>query len=130
MATAYIIENGQVTGTQLIENDPLSEIPPFEGSIRFLWKFFNGKFVPKANLRFVAAQNRISEAYQERESPGFVLAGASLFYRFNDVLQLNAGIDNIFNKAYYEHLNRNMVGTRENFYEPGLNLYVTLRFVL
>jgi iron complex outermembrane receptor protein len=130
LATAYIIENGQVTGTQLIENDPLSEIPPFEGSVRFLWKFFNGKFVPKANIRFVAAQNRISEAYQERESPGFVLVGASLFYRFNEVLQLNAGIDNIFNKAYYEHLNRNMVGTTDNFYEPGRNFYVTLRFVL
>ncbi|MFO7615443.1 MAG: TonB-dependent receptor [Bacteroidales bacterium] len=128
LATYHIIENGQVTGKAEAKNDPLSEIPPLEGTLKFSWKFFNGKFIPKADIRAVASQNRISKAYDERTSPGFILAGLSLFYQFNKVLELSAGIDNIFNNAYYEHLNRNMIGSREDFYEPGRNVYINLRF--
>lgn len=124
----YIIENGEVTGTEEVKNDPLSEIPPLEGSVRFSWKFFNNRFIPKVNLRAVAAQKNISVAYDERSTPGFVLAGISLYYKFSPALQVNAGIDNIFDKSYYEHLNRNMVGTLDNFYEPGINCFVTLKF--
>lgn len=130
LAIHYITENGQVKGLEEVKNDPLSEIPPFEGTVRFSWKFFNGKLVPKANIRAVAAQNRVSASYEERTSPGFVLAGLSLFYQFNTVLQVSAGVDNLFNQAYYEHLNRNMIGSKEDFYEPGRNFYITLRFAL
>jgi iron complex outermembrane receptor protein len=128
LAVYNIIENGQVTGTEEVKNDPLSEIPPFEGTISFSWKFFDGRLVPKANIRAVAAQNRISRAYEERTSPGFVLAGLSLFYQFNQWLHVSAGIDNIFDVAYYEHLNRNIIGSTDNFYEPGRNMYLTLSF--
>jgi iron complex outermembrane recepter protein len=128
LAVHYITENGQVTGSEEVKNDPLSEIPPFEGTVRFSWKFFDGKLVPKANIRAVAAQNRISKAYEERESPGFILAGLSLFYQFNPMLSASAGVDNLFDNAYYEHLNRNIVGSKEDFYEPGRNIFVMLNF--
>jgi len=130
LAMHYITENGQVVGSEEVKNDPLSEIPPFEGTVRFLWKFFDGKLIPKASVRAVAPQNRISKAYDERTSPGFVLAGLSLFYQFNTVLQVSAGVDNLFDQAYYEPLNRNIIGSMTDFYEPGRNFYITLRFVL
>jgi iron complex outermembrane recepter protein len=130
LATHYIIEDGQVTGKEEIKNDPLSEIPPFEGTVRFSWKFLGEKLVPMAYIRAVAPQNRESMAYEERTTPGFILAGISLYYQFNPVLEISAGIDNIFDKAYYEHLNRNMVGTATDFYEPGRNVFATLRFRL
>jgi iron complex outermembrane receptor protein len=130
LATSYIIENGEVTGSEEVKNDPLYEIPPPEGSLRFSWKFFNGSLVPQVNLRAVAMQNRVSRAYEEKTSPGFMLAGISLFYRFNEALEVSAGVDNLFDNAYYEHLNRTMIGTREDYYEPGRNVYITLRFEL
>lgn len=129
-ATHYLVENGDVTGSETVKNDPLPEIPPLEGTLKFSWKFFGGKLVPKASLRAVAAQKRISVAYEERNTPGFLLAGLSLYYQFNGMLQVSAGIDNLFDEAYYEHLNRNMVGTTDNFYEPGRNIYINLKFKL
>ena len=129
-AVHYIIDNGQVTGSETVANDPLPEIPPFESTLRFSWKFFNDRLVPKVTVRAVAVQNQISVAYNERKTPGFVLAGLSLYYKFNSVLEISAGADNLFDIAYYEHLNRNMIGTTDNFYEPGLNLFVNLKFNL
>jgi len=129
-AEHYIIEHGEITGTEEITNDPLPEIPPLEGSARFSWKFYHGRFIPKITLRGVASQERTSVAYDERSTPGFVLAGISLFYKFNSALQITAGVDNLFNVAYYEHLNRNIVGSTSNYYEPGSNFFVNLKFTL
>ena len=129
-ADHYIIENGEITGSEIVKNDPLPEIPPFEGTLRFSWKFYQGRFIPKATVRAVAAQDRISVAYDERTTPGFILAGLSLYYKFNQVLEVSAGVDNLFDVAYYEHLNRNMIGTSANFYEPGRNIFINLKFSL
>jgi iron complex outermembrane receptor protein len=127
-ATVYIIENGEVTGTKTVKNDPLPEIPPFEGRLDLFYRLFNGKLVPEAALRFVAPQNAVSEAFYEMETPGFVLCDLILSYRYNQNLSLSAGINNLFDKAYYEHLNRMIIGSNENFYEPGRVFYVNLRF--
>ncbi|MBP7678835.1 MAG: TonB-dependent receptor [Bacteroidales bacterium] len=127
-AVRYIVSNGQVTGSEIIKNDPLSEIPPFEGTMRFSWKFFNGKLVPQANVRVVAAQERISVSYSEKDTPAFTLAGLSVYYRFNAALEFNAGVDNLFDVAYYEHLNRNIVGSQTEFYEPGINFFISAKF--
>lgn len=128
LATRYIIENGQVTGTEEVENDALSEIPPLEGTLKFSWKLFDSRFIPKVTVRAVTPQNHISKAYAEKASEGFILAGLSFYYLFNKALDLSAGVDNLFDVAYYEHLNRNMVGTQADFYEPGINFYFSLKF--
>jgi iron complex outermembrane receptor protein len=128
LASHYITENGEVTGVEEIKNDPLPEIPPLEGMVGFSWKFYQERLIPRITLRAVAPQNRTSVAYDERSSPGFVLTGLSLLYQFNQALRVIAGIDNLFDVAYYEHLNRTIVGTHENYYEPGINFYITLKF--
>ncbi len=127
-AVHYRIENGEVTGSEIVKNDPLSEIPPFESSLHFSWKFFQNRLVPKVSFRAVAAQNRVSVAYDEKASPGFFLAGFSVYYQMSSMFQVSAGVDNLFDQAYYEHLNRNMIGTQANFYEPGRNFYINIRF--
>jgi iron complex outermembrane receptor protein len=127
-AVVYIIEDGEVTGTRKVKNDPLPEIPPFEGRINFLYRFFSGKLVPELMVRMVAPQNSTSQAFYENETPGFVLANLILSYRYNENFSLSAGINNLFDKAYYEHLNRLIIGSNENFYEPGRVFYLNLRF--
>jgi len=78
------------------------------------------------NIRLVAAQNRISDAYDEETTPGFTVAGLNIFYRHTNQISLAAGISNIFDKAYYEHLNRRVIGSTRSLYEPGRIFYLNV----
>jgi len=111
-----------------LENDALTEIPPFESTVAVFYKFFKGKLVPKINVRMVASQKHVSLAAYEQETPGFTLAGFSINYNFNKYLAVSGGVNNIFDVAYYEHLNRNIIGSTYNLYEPGRSFYINLFF--
>jgi iron complex outermembrane receptor protein len=126
--TKYIIENKQVVDEEEVKNDPLSEIPPLEGNISFLYKFFENRLVPGFSVRLVAPQNKISEAYDESQTSGFVTAGFFISYKFHKYVNINGGVNNIFDKAYYEHLSRRIIGSRKNMYEPGRVFYINLIF--
>lgn len=123
-----INENGEITGTEVIENDPLSEIPPFETTLVLGYKFLKGRLLPKFKGRLVAHQNYVSEAFYEQTTPGFFVAGFSCSYYHNAHFTITAGVDNIFDKAYYEHLNRRIIGSTRDYYEPGRNVYINLIF--
>ncbi len=127
-ATRYIIENGEVIGKETVKNDPLPEIPPLEGAVDVYYKFFDGRFVPNINIRMVATQNDISTAYMEEKSPGFMLLNFNFSYDFNSYLKLTGGVSNILDKAYYEHLNRRIIGGKGNLYEPGRVFYLNVYF--
>lgn len=123
----YILnEQGEVIDETEINNDALSEIPPFESTIKFHYRLFKGRFVPKATVRMVASQNHVSDSQYESITPGFVVAGISFNYYFKKYVQLSAGINNLFDTYYYEHLNRNILGTTTNLSEPGRVFYVNL----
>jgi iron complex outermembrane receptor protein len=122
-ATRYLVSGGQVTGKETITHDPLPEIPPLEGSIFFSWKFFHEKLKPQVMIRLVSAQNRVSEAFTEKTTPGFYTIGASVNYYPCKYFSLLAGVDNILDEAYYDHLNRRIFGSSDNFYEPGRVFY-------
>jgi iron complex outermembrane receptor protein len=78
--TRYIIENGQVTGSEEVKNDPLPEIPPLEGSVEVFYRFCDSRFIPNLRLRMVAPQNDISQAYMEEKTPGFLMLDFSMSY--------------------------------------------------
>jgi len=129
--TKHIInESGEVVDDELLENDALAEIPPMEASVNVFYKFFENKLVPHFNLRIVSKQNHVSQAFYEKETPGFMLAGLSVSYTYNRYFSLSTGIKNIFDVAYYEHLNRNIIGSSTNLYEPGRSFYINLFFKL
>lgn len=122
----YIIENGEVVGQETVENDPLPEIPPFESNIKVKYSMFNRRLIPEAGVRLVASQNKVSQAFYERETPGFVLADFRLSYEFSKELIIHAGVKNIFDKAYYEHLNRRIIGSNAPLYEPGRSFFINM----
>jgi len=124
--TKYIITAGHVTGDTLLKNDALPEIPPFETTISVNYRLLKGKLVPKISYRLVAAQNHVSEAFYEPETPGFSLLNFSIAYTITKNININAGANNIFDVSYYEHLNRKIVGSTEKLYEPGRTFFVTL----
>ncbi|MCK5846229.1 MAG: TonB-dependent receptor [Bacteroidales bacterium] len=118
--------NGKVTGIETINNDPVAEIPPFNTNINLSYNCMKGKLMPSLNLRYSGSQNRISVSMQELTTPDFALLDASIKYKYNQNLSLIAGVNNILNKTYYEHLNRRILGTNERIYEPGRVLFVNL----
>jgi iron complex outermembrane receptor protein len=125
----YVLnEEGEVTGDRMVTHDALSEIPPLEATASVRYRLMHGKLVPRFNLRAVSAQKHVSEAYYEKESEAFMLAGLSVEYNFNRYVRFIAGVNNIFDAAYYEHLNRNIIGSNEDLYEPGRSFYFNLFF--
>jgi iron complex outermembrane receptor protein len=124
--TSYVVVAGQVTGDTLLKNDALPEIPPFETTISLNYRMLNGKLVPKISYRLVAAQHHVSQAFYELETPGFSLLNFSVAYKVSKNMGVSAGVNNIFDVSYYEHLNRRIVGSTEKLYEPGRMLFVNL----
>jgi len=45
-------------------------------------------------------------------------------------VSLAAGISNLLNTAYYDHLNRRLLGSNEKLYEPGRSFYINIKFKL
>ena len=121
-----ISEYGQVTGTTIIETDALPEIPPFETNITLSLRNTLKQIEPFISLRYVAAQNHISEAYYEQESPGFLLANMHIRYTPVSWLKITGGVKNLLDTDYYEHLNRRVIGTTTDLPEPGRVWYVQL----
>jgi iron complex outermembrane recepter protein len=126
--TKYIFTGNQVTGDTLIKNDALSEIPPFETTLNVYYPFFKGKLIPKLSFRLVASQRHVSQAFYEPETPGFGLLNFSLVYKVNKIIGITAGINNVFDRSYYEHLNRKIIDTTEKLYEQGRVLHIQINF--
>lgn len=124
--TKYIIKSGQVTGDTLIKNDALPEIPPFETTLSVYYRLLHGKLVPKVSYRLVAAQHHVSDAFYEPATPGFSILNFSVAYKVCKNFDINAGVNNIFDVSYYEHLNRKIIGSTEKLYEPGRVFFVNL----
>jgi iron complex outermembrane receptor protein len=125
-AVKYTISDGQVVGEETVKNDPLPEIPPLEGSVQFSYKFLREKLLPRITVRLVSEQNRVSQSYAELRTPGFIMAAASVSYAPCKFASFVAGVENLFDTPYYEHLNRRIVGSTERLYEPGRVFYFTV----
>ncbi|GAB4328401.1 MAG: TonB-dependent receptor [Bacteroidales bacterium] len=123
-------ESGEVTGTQVIKNDALEEIPPFDTRIEAGVPLFDKKLYVWTLFRWVAAQNHVSQSAYESTTPGFLTADVNVNWQINRVIFLAAGVSNLFDQAYYEHLNRNIVGSNLPLYEPGRSLFVKLQIAL
>jgi len=126
--TKYILTGNEVTGDTIIKNDALPEIPPFETTITLHYKFLKGKLIPRISYRLVADQRHVSDAFYESETPGFGLMNFSINYEMTKNVRILAGVNNIFDLSYYEHLNRKIIGTTGKLYEPGRAFFVNLIF--
>ncbi len=123
-------EGNLASGTEIINNDPMGEMPAFETQLQLYYDFTAIRLKPQVSVRAVAAQNRISESYYEEKTPGYVITDFSLLWNFYKPVTLSAGVNNLFNVAYYDHLNRRIPGSTLNLYEPGRSVYVMVRVVI
>jgi len=113
-------------GQDKVRNEPLPEIAPLDFRYTLWGSYLNNRLMPVVTLRHVMQQDRISSAFGEQSTPSFTLIDLGVTYQINNDLGVTAGVKNLFDVAYYEHLNRSVIGDSRAFYAPGRNIYASL----
>ena len=118
---------------------PLAQTPPLEGRLGL--DYATGPWTFGGVLRMVAEQDRIHPTYGNivgidlpGASDGFATLALNMAYKPNKKLLVTAGVDNVFDKTYYEHLARDMTigepvadpATRVN--EPGRFIWAKVNY--
>jgi iron complex outermembrane receptor protein len=140
---SYLLAPGwTVTGTLAwtrgqneTDDRPLGQIPPLEGRLGLSWE--GARWSAGALLRAVAGQDRVAinqgnvVGQDIGPSEDFAVFSLNAGYRLPQGLLLTAGVDNVFDEAYAEHISRAgaMVAgfeqtTRVN--EPGRTAWLSL----
>src|SRR5690625_7992284 len=89
------------------------------------------KYWLNLNSRIVAAQTRVSDSFKETASEAFNTLDFSVGYTPTKNLTIGASILNIFDTAYYEHLNfsyQNSDILSGRIYEPGRNFTLRVNY--
>jgi iron complex outermembrane receptor protein len=114
----YAVTRHWHTGTTLAyawanntsDHRPLPQIPPLEA--RLTATYHDDQWSAGILWRLVAPQHRYAinqgnvAGKDTGGSSGFSVLSINGGYAMDKHMQLNVGIDNVFNRAYYEHLNR------------------------
>ncbi len=100
------------------DNEPLPLMPPLKNlfSVHFEKRNYQLQF----ENEYSAPQNRINTGYGETKTPGFMLLHLRTGYKIRtgkSVINLNAGVENLLDKAYSEHLDWG------HYNRPGRNFY-------
>lgn len=126
-------------GKNSSDDRPLAQTPPLEA--RFGLAYEQSDWSAGALWRIVAAQNRVDEGKGNvvgkdfDSSSGFAVFSLNAAYRLSPEVKVSAGIDNLFDKTYSEHLN--LAGNAgfgfsmddpQAFNEPGRTLWTKLDF--
>lgn len=117
-------------GQNLSLSEALPEIAPMDIRYALIGNFFDNKLHAALRLRHVIGQERISETFGERTTPGFTLLDTDLTYNLTNHLAIKVGAQNLFNQAYYEHLNRPIGVDRRPLFSPGRNFFVLVNVKL
>jgi iron complex outermembrane recepter protein len=114
-------------GVDLSQKKPLPEIPPIDLRLTLSGNYFGNRLFPELMLRYAGAQNRVAASFAEQKTPAFTLVDMGLTYQINSTVSLNAGIKNLFDEAYYEHLSRGMrTDPPRPLYAPGRSFFLKL----
>ncbi len=107
------------TYTRTHEGEPLPLIPPLKNIS--ICRYQKKSFSLQAEGEFSSAQHRISPTFGETPTDGFVIFHFRASWSWNIskyLLEISSGVENIFDKAYSEHLDWG------HYLRPGRNIYV------
>ena len=125
-------------GANRSDGRALPQMPPLEARATASWE--GRRWSAGALLRAVARQDRVSVGQGNvvgrdlGPSAGFATLALNAGYRLSDAWQLTAGVDNVFDRDYAEHLN--LSGSADfgfpadpvRIHEPGRTAWVRLGF--
>ncbi len=114
---------------------PLPQMPPLEARLGLTYE--QGNWSSTALWRVVSSQHQVAinegnaAGKDFGSSTGFTVLSANMAYKFNKQVKISAGIDNLLDKNYSEHLNlagNNSFGyaARTAINEPGRTAWTKL----
>lgn len=112
--------------------DELYRIAPPNASIRL--EYTTATWAVGVENVLYSAQNQISETNRERETAGYGLLNVSATWQATPALQLAAGIDNVLDKEYQDHLaGYNRAGNpdiapRDRLFGTGMNMFARVSY--
>ena len=112
-------------------DEPLPQIVPLTGHLSL--NYDKNNYWVNFKSRLVAQQDRIAVSFGETTTPGFATFDLSAGFKPVKNLSIGGAVLNIFDTAYYEHLNfsyRNSNINSGRINEPGRNftLYINYNF--
>lgn len=109
-------------------NEPLPEIQPLEMKLGL--RYEHKLWWVDLRSRWVDEQERVSTAFDESKTPGFVVADLRTGWEPIKGLSLGMAIQNILNRQYREHLNRAYRNAPESglIFEPGRNVAFFVKY--
>lgn len=124
----YNLSTAYTVGRNLTADEDLPQIPAYEANLKLDYNFLRGKLIPQLHLRGVAKQTRVAESYDEQPTDGYLLTNFKFSSQLGRGIQLSAGINNLFDVTYHEHLNRSLQGSTMPLNDPGRSLFVELKW--
>ena len=126
LGLAYVWANNET------DDMAIAQIPPLSGFVSL--DYHAHKWQAGARVNASAKQTRVDDdprtgsGLDSGETPGWAVMNLYGSYRFTDAIALDAGIDNLFDKTYANHLNRASAfdPTQIQVNEPGRSLWVRL----
>jgi outer membrane receptor protein involved in Fe transport len=112
-------DRGVIPGSN---EEPLPSISPLQSrlGLRFHQPCKNPAWGVEFSARVVDNQDRVASSLLELPSPGFTTYDIRSYWRATDNLLLLAGIENLTDKYYHEHLD---LRTGRGVFQPGINFY-------
>ena len=109
------------------DTEPLPQIPPLESRVGFRVHDPKPerKWQVEFSARMVAGQNSVARSLGEIATPGFTTFTIRTYWQATDRLLLTAGVENLGNLYYREHLDPisgTILGVNP-LYRPGTNFY-------
>lgn len=133
-----------VRGSNDTHGTALAQQPPHE--LRLGLEYDNQRFSVGGLVRLVGSQKRfdygkgsiVSNGFDHSASSGFAVASLHGGWRVNKQITLSAGVDNLFDRQYAEHLSRTgaAIGGYDNaptgtrLYEPGRTYWLKAQIAL
>lgn len=122
-----------VRGENETDNTPLAQLPPLEGRLGLTWN--SGAWTVGSLLRLVSGQNRYDVnkgnivGQDIGATGGFGIFSMNGSYKATKAVRISAGVDNLFDKTYAEHISRGgaaVAGYDQTFRvnEPGRTLWL------
>lgn len=110
-------------GENTDDNDNLTNMTPLSGKL--FAEYYTNDLYAGGRFNFATEQNEVYEVMNELETPAWSTVDLYAGYHINKDVTLSAGVDNLFDHAYYNHINRvdSNSGSLYNVMEPGRNVW-------
>ncbi len=110
-------------------DEPLPQILPLTAHLSL--NYDKEKYWFNVKTRMVAEQDRIALSFRETVTPGYATLDLSAGFRPFDKFSVGGSVLNIFDTAFYEHLNfsyNNSDLSEGRIYEPGRNFTIYINY--